>query len=171
MAAQHGQVVLLIDEYDKPLIDYLDDIEQAKANQQTLKNFYSVIKDSDPYLRFMLITGVSKFSKVSIFSDLNNLFDISQHPGFATMLGYTQEELERYFAGRIESIAQQQGMKRTDLLAKIWHYYNGYRWDIDQPSIYNPFSILSFMQTGRFRNFWFETGTPTFFLFDQTDAA
>ncbi|EIJ36808.1 ATP-binding protein [Thiothrix nivea] len=164
LAATQGQVVLLVDEYDKPLIDYLDDIEQAKTNQQILKNFYSVIKDSDPYLRFLLITGVSKFSKVSIFSDLNNLLDISRHPRFATMLGYTQAELEHYFAERIEPLAQQKNLERDTLLEKIRHYYNGYRWDVDQPSLYNPYSILSFMETGRFHNFWFETGTPTFLI-------
>ena len=163
-AEQHGKVVLLIDEYDKPLIDYLDNIKQAKANQQTLKIFYSVIKDSDPYLQFMLITGVSKFSKVSVFSDLNNLLDITQHPRFATLLGYTQKELEYYFEDWMVAIARKQRIERTTLLEKIRHQYNGYRWDVDQPSLYNPFSILSFMDVGRFRNFWFESGTPTFLI-------
>ncbi len=88
IAQQHGKVVLLIDEYDKPLIDYLDNIEQAKENQQTLKNFYSVIKDSDPYLEFMLITSVSEFSKVSVFSDMNNLYDISRDYRIAALTGY-----------------------------------------------------------------------------------
>ena len=97
LAKQHGKVVLLIDEYDKPLIDYLDDIPQAKANQQTMKTFYSVLKDSDPYLEFLLITGVSKFSRVSIFSDLNNLFDLTFDRSASTLLGYTQTELEHYF--------------------------------------------------------------------------
>lgn len=164
LAKTHGKVAILIDEYDKPLIDYLDDIEQAKTNQTILKNFYSVIKDSDPYIEFLLITGVSKFSKVSVFSDLNNLLDISQHQRFATLLGYTQTELEHYFSERIDRLAAQHQLSRAALLEKIRHYYNGYRWDVDQPSVYNPYSILSFMEIGRFGNFWFETGTPTFLI-------
>ncbi|MBU1723044.1 MAG: AAA family ATPase [Gammaproteobacteria bacterium] len=161
LAQQHGKVVLLIDEYDKPLIDYLDDIPQAKANQQTLKTFYSVIKDSDPYLEFLLITGVSKFSRVSIFSDLNNLFDLTMDYSAATLLGYTQEELEHYFAPYMPAVEKRMKVDRAALLADLRHWYNGYTWDLES-SVYNPYSILSFFQAQAFRNFWFESGTPTF---------
>lgn len=163
IAERYGKVVLLIDEYDKPLIDYLDDIDQAKANQKILKNFYSVIKDSDPYLELMLITGISKFSKVSIFSDLNNLYDISQDYRFATLLGYTQEELEHYFQPYMPLIEQRLRLDRPALLAKLKHWYNGYSWDAEH-FVYNPFSILNVFQAARFANFWFETGTPTFLV-------
>ncbi len=161
LANKHSNVVLLIDEYDKPLIDYLDDIPQAKANQQIMKTFYSVIKDSDTYLEFLLITGVSKFSRVSIFSDLNNLADLTMHRRFATLTGYTQQELEHYFAPYMPELEQYCQLSRAELLEKIRYWYNGYTWDL-QTSLYNPFSVLNLFANGDFRNFWFESGTPTF---------
>lgn len=161
LAKQQGNVVLLIDEYDKPLIDYLDDIPQAKANQQTMKTFYSVLKDSDPYLEFLLITGVSKFSRVSIFSDLNNLFDLTFDRSASTLLGYTQTELEHYFTPYMPETESYLGLTRAALQAKIREWYNGYSWDL-RTRVYNPYSILSFFQAQAFRNFWFESGTPTF---------
>ena len=161
LATQYGRVVLLIDEYDKPLIDYVDDLPQAQANQQVMKTFYSVIKDSDDYLEFMLVTGVSKFSKVSIFSDLNHLSDLTLHKGFSDLVGYTQAELEHYFAPYFSGLEQSTGLSRELLLAKIQQWYNGYTWDL-QTHIYNPFSILNLIDTGEFRNFWFESGTPSF---------
>lgn len=161
LATRDGKVVVLIDEYDKPLIDYLDDIPLAKANQQVMKSFYSVVKDSDPYIEFLLITGVSKFSRVSLFSDLNNLYDLSLDRTAATLLGYTQAELEHYFTPYMPEIEHPLNLERPALLTKIREWYNGYSWDL-RTSVYNPFSILSFFQAQDFRNFWFETGTPTF---------
>lgn len=158
-----GQVVLLIDEYDKPIIDYLDNMPQAKAHQQILKAFYSVIKDSDPYIQFLLITGVSKFSKVSVFSELNNLKDITIHPHFTTLVGYTQQEVEYYFAKRITEIAKRRGESEEELLDRIRSWYNGYSWD-GKNFVYNPFSALSFFDSGQFQNYWFSTGTPTFLI-------
>ena len=161
--ADKGKVVLLIDEYDKPIIDYLDDIEQAKENQATLKTFYSVIKNNDPYIEFLLITGVSKFSKVSIFSELNNLTDITINRRFANLTGYTQTELEDSFAPYMPDAESILGLDRSTLLARLQHWYNGYSWD-GRTYVYNPFSILNFFLQVDFRNFWFETGTPTFLL-------
>lgn len=161
LAEAAGHVVLLIDEYDKPLIDYIDDIPQAKTNQKVMKNFYSILKDSDPYLELVLITGVSKFSRVSIFSDLNNLFDLTVDRSAATLLGYTQDELEHYFAPYMPGVEKALGLTRAGLLAKIREWYNGYSWDLPH-TVYNPYSILSFFQARAFRNFWFESGTPTF---------
>lgn len=163
LATQVGKVVLLIDEYDKPLIDYLDDIPQAKANQQVMKTFYSVIKDSDAYLQFLLITGVSKFSKVSIFSDLNHLFDLTFAREAAALTGYTQTELEHYFTPYMPEVEENLALDRPALLEKLRGWYNGYSWD-GRTRVYNPFSILNFFRAGDFRNFWFETGTPTFLL-------
>ncbi|MEZ5537190.1 MAG: AAA family ATPase [Thiolinea sp.] len=163
LSQQAGKVVLLIDEYDKPLIDYLDDIPRAKANQQIMKTFYSVIKDCDPYLEFLLITGVSKFSKVSIFSDLNHLKDLTFDRHASTLTGYTQAELEHYFTPYMPEIEAYQGLSRPELLEKMRKWYNGYSWDA-QNRVYNPFSILNFFSDGQFRNYWFETGTPTFLL-------
>lgn len=159
--SQQGKVVLLIDEYDKPLIDYLDDLPTAQANQKTLKTFYSVLKDSDPYLEFVLLTGISKFSKVSIFSDLNNLFDLTFAPQAMTLTGYTQEELEHYFAPYFPAAMAALELSEQQLLDKLQEWYNGYSWDT-RHRVYNPFAILNFFSFNDFRNFWFESGTPTF---------
>jgi hypothetical protein len=148
------KVVLLIDEYDKPIIDYLDEPEKAEANRDTLKWFYSVLKDSDPYLELVFITGVSAFSKVSIFSDLNNLYNLSLVAPARTLLGITQEELEHYFAEPLKTVDKKE----------VRRWYNGYSWGGTE-KVYNPFSILSFFRGGgEYRNFWFETGTPTFLV-------
>ena len=157
------QVVLLIDEYDKPLVDYIDQIEQAEENRSALKSFFSIIKDADPYIRFFLITGVSRFSKVSLFSDLNHLRDISLHPAHTSIAGYTQDELDHYFGDEFERIGKGNGISSELLGQKIQKWYNGYQWTIGE-RIYNPFSILNFFDSGRFANYWWDTGTPTFLI-------
>jgi hypothetical protein len=162
LAEKYGRVVLLIDEYDKPIIDYLGhNIERAEQHRTILKTLYSVIKDSDAYIEFLMITGVSKFSKVSIFSELNNLTDITFHPRYANLTGISQQELEQYFASKIEELAEKKDTTPQDLLQKIRHWYNGYSWD-GQHFVYNPYSLLSYFDFGLFKNFWFETGTPSF---------
>ena len=157
------KLVLLIDEYDKPLVDYLEDLPQAKTNRDTMKNFFSVIKDCDPYLRFFLITGVSKFSKVSLFSDLNHLEDLTINPYAATLTGYTQTEMERDFSTEIDLLARDHGTDRAAMIDQIRLWYNGYKW-WGQETLYNPFSILNLVKTRTFRNYWWESGTPTFLL-------
>jgi len=161
--SQKNKVVLLIDECDKPIIDYLDDLPQAKSHQQILKSFYSILKDSDEYIRFLMITGVSKFSKVSIFSELNNLTDLTIHPKFTTLVGYTQAELEKYFEEGFQELIGILAPTRVKLLRLIKDWYNGYSWD-GENFVYNPFSVLSFFGAGEFQNFWFTTGTPTFLI-------
>ncbi|WP_420461160.1 AAA family ATPase [Neolewinella sp.] len=148
-----GRVVLLIDEYDKPIIDYLDDLPQAEANRDLLKSFYSVIKDSDPFLELVFITGVSAFSKVSIFSDLNHLRNLSLSPQTNTLVGITEAELDHYFGPVLASVDR----------AQLRRWYNGYSWTGEQ-TVYNPFSLLNFLADGVYRNYWFETGTPTFLV-------
>ncbi|MGB0524262.1 MAG: AAA family ATPase [Flammeovirgaceae bacterium] len=162
LSEQVGKVVILIDEYDKPIIDYLDDIPKAIANREILKSFYSVLKPLDAHLEFVFLTGVSKFSRVSIFSELNNLLDLTLNPKFSTLVGYTQEELEHYFAQELEAMAENYASKEA-LLAKIQEWYNGYSWN-GKDRVYNPFSILNFFHGEVFQNFWFETGTPTFLV-------
>ncbi|HHJ51446.1 MAG TPA: AAA family ATPase, partial [Phaeodactylibacter sp.] len=127
-------------------------------------NFYSVIKDSDPYIRMDFITGVSKFSRVSIFSDLNNLDDLSlQDYRSDTLFGYTQEELEHFFSEHIAFTAPKLGLSEQELIDEIRRWYNGYSWNgVD--FVYNPFSVLSFFQKSVFRNYWFATATPTFLI-------
>ena len=157
------KVVLLIDEYDKPLVDYLDDLPQAEANRDTLKTFFSVIKDADPYLRFFLITGVSKFSKVSLFSDLNHLTDLTIMGRFATLTGYTPEELDHYFGDEYPALAEANGKDVPQIKAEIQRWYNGYQWAVGKP-VYNPFSVLKLFFSQQFSNYWWESGTPTFLL-------
>ncbi|MCB9036814.1 MAG: AAA family ATPase [Lewinellaceae bacterium] len=157
------KVVLLIDEYDKPLVDYIDDPGKVEENRDILKNFFSVIKDADPFLRFFLITGVSKFSKVSLFSDLNHLRDITLVEQFEAIAGYTQAELEAYFESDIEQLAQKSGKSTDALKEEIRLWYNGYSWGAEA-RLYNPFSILNLFASKRFANYWWETGTPTFLI-------
>lgn len=148
-----GKVVLLIDEYDKPLIDYLDDLPQLDANRAVLKQFYSVLKDSDPDIEFAFITGVSAFSKVSLFSDLNNLHDISLSPIANNLVGISASELEANFSVQLDAHDRE----------RVKRWYNGYNW-LGKERIYNPFSLLLFFAEERFRNYWFQTGTPTFLI-------
>ena len=157
------KVIILIDEYDKPIIDYIDDIPQADENRKILKSFYSVIKDSDNYIRFFFVTGVSKFSKVSIFSDLNNLNDITLDENYSVITGYTQEELEYYFPEYINSVEEKYKGIFADIISEIKKWYNGYSWD-GINFVYNPFSILNFFAKRAFRDYWFSTGTPTFLM-------
>jgi hypothetical protein len=146
------KVVVLIDEYDKPILDVIEDIEKAKRNRDILKKFFEILKPSDPYLKLVFLTGVSRFSKVSIFSGLNQLKDITIDPSFATICGYTQSELESVFSDRLKDFDKEK--------IKVW--YNGYSWLGE--SVYNPFDILLLFSEKRFRAFWFETGTPTFLI-------
>ncbi len=163
LAAQEGSVVILVDEYDKPIIDHLEDITQAEINRDILKNLYSVIKASDPYIRFFMITGVSKFSHVSIFSDLNNLNDITFHPKYSQLLGYTEAELQTNFAPWLDSLASEYADIYPDIQKTVRLWYDGYSWDGRQ-FVYNPFSILSLCDSLRFEDYWFQTGTPTFLM-------
>ncbi len=159
-----GKIIILIDEYDKPILDNVTN-KSIKSIRETLESFYSVIKATEPYQRFVLLTGVSKFARVSVFSKLNNLTDITMDARFATMLGYTQEELEANFAEYIEHVCREQKMDKAELLDKLKLWYNGYRFEEDAATVYNPVSIGKFFESGgKFKNYWFETGTPSFLL-------
>ncbi|MDD2652712.1 MAG: AAA family ATPase [Sulfurimonas sp.] len=147
------KVVILVDEYDKPILDNIENTEIARLMREELKNFYSVIKGSDEYLKFVFITGVSKFSKVSLFSGLNNILDITLNPKYATICGYTQNDVETVFAKHLNG---------QDFV-KIRHWYNGYKFLGE--GVYNPFDILLFISNEFiYRNYWFSTATPTFLL-------
>ena len=145
-------VVILVDEYDKPMLDNIENTETAAALREELKNYYSVIKDADPYIRFVFITGVSKFSKVSLFSGLNNLEDITVNKRFSSLCGYTENELNTVFTDCLVDVDPDQ--------VKQW--YNGYNWLGEE--VYNPFDILLYLKTKEFSNYWFETGTPSFLI-------
>lgn len=159
------KVVFLVDEYDKPIVEYLrkDELPTAEEHKKWLRMFYSPLKELDPYLRFVFITGVSKFSKVSLFSDLNQLQDITLQSKYATLLGYTEAEIDYYFQNRLQEIAVEQGKTYNELYAEMRKWYNGYSWN-GKDKVYNPTSMLNFLDTGEFKNYWFETGTPTFLI-------
>ena len=161
-AKELGKVVILIDEYDKPLVEniYSPHIEEIR---QVLENFYINIKASDEHLRFVFMTGVTKFSKVSVFSKLNNLRDITMSEAFATMYGYTQEEVEHYFGERIDALADKNKVDRIEYREKIQKWYNGFRFNENSLTVYNPVSLgMFFNENGKFSNYWFSTGSPTF---------
>ncbi len=163
LATRDGKIVILVDEYDKPLLGHLGQ-PTATAIQAVLKQFYSVIKTTESAQRFALITGVSKFAKVSIFSDLNNLTDLTMDPRTATLLGYTQEELETAFPDYIERLAGAIGRTRAETLDVLREWYNGYRFHKLAATVYNPVSVMKCFDTQEIRNYWFETGTPTFLV-------
>lgn len=146
------QVVLLIDEYDKPILDNLSTPSLAGELRDELKSFYSIIKDLDPYLKFVLLTGVSRFSKTGIFSGLNNLNDITLDAEYSSICGYTGSDLEEVFTDHLS------GFDRDT----VQDWYNGYSWTGE--SVYNPFDILLLFSKGTYRSYWFETGTPTFLI-------
>ena len=153
------QTVLLIDEYDKPMLDNIGNPRLARQMRDTLHGFYSIIKTADEHLRFVLLTGVSKFAKVSIFSGLNNLQDISLNPDYGSICGYTEEDLEDVFDEHLQGADHEQ----------LRYWYNGYNF-LGIKRVYNPYDILNFIDQSRsfgefyFGNHWFETGTPTFVI-------
>ena len=161
--AQGKKVVVLVDEYDKPVIDYLEDIPEAIENRDILKDFYSALKAQNHNIRFLFLTGVSKFSKISVFSDLNHLKDLTINPRYSKMLGYTQEEIEQYFSYYIAQWEKKNRQNRNVLFEQLKDHYNGYSWD-GINFVYNPFSILSFFDNYQFNNYWFATGSPTFLV-------
>ena len=158
-----GQMVLLIDEYDKPLLGHLmkSDVSEFR---DALKAFYSLVKTLESKQRFTFLTGVSKFSKVSIFSDLNNLKDYTMHPKAATLFGYTHDEVLKYFPGRIHELAVANGLTDAEAFAKIIEWYDGYRFEESSLRVINPVSLGCCFDRGKFRNYWAETAMPTFLL-------
>lgn len=165
LASAHGKVVLLVDEYDKPIIDFLEkhELEQAKLNRDVLREFYGVLKNSDTLLELVFITGISKFSKVSLFSHLNNLTDITLSKHYATLTGYTQAELEFYFDDYLTACAENLEISKAELLEQMKIWYDGYSWD-GKTEVYNPFGTLRFFHDQVFRNHWFSTGSPDFLV-------
>jgi hypothetical protein len=162
--ALRNKVVILIDEYDYPLINNLHNLRIAEANRRVLRNFFSVIKSMDAYLRAIFITGVTKFSKTSIFSGLNNLNDLSLDPIASTLLGYTEEEITSNFSDYSNLMAEHEGTTRDKIEQEIQLWYNGYRFSREPSKVYNPFSVLYCLKKQDFENYWFESGTPSFLV-------
>ena len=164
-AEKYGQqVVVLIDEYDKPMLQAIGNEALQTEYRNTLKAFYGVLKSCDKYLRFAMLTGVTKFSKVSVFSDLNNLMDISLSSRFASICGITEQELHQYFKEDIRLLGESQGMSPEDTAQELKQWYDGYHFSDRSEDIYNPFSLLNTFAQRQFGSYWFETGTPTFLV-------
>ena len=157
-------VVVLVDEYDKPLLQTLCNIPLMEEYRQTLKAFYGVLKSSDRYLRFVFLTGVTKFAQVSVFSDLNQLNDISMKPQYATICGITMQELTHTFAPEIQQLAEHNGLTQEEALQKMKISYDGYHFCEFAEGVFNPFSVLNLFDGYKFSNYWFQTGTPTFLV-------
>ena len=169
---KYGQIVVLFDEYEMVITDniYNENIEEMR---DVLSSFYQVLKDMDSYIHFVFITGVTKYTKLSLFSKLNNLRDISMDSEYAEMFGYTQEELEHYFAEHIEEKMAINGMDRETLLAGVKKQYNGYRFSPNAKTVYNPVSVGSFMSSSNvgFDNYWIDTGGRLTMLYDIADES
>ena len=155
-------VVILIDEYDKPILQTLRDPELQAEHRAQLKAFYSVLKTQDRYIKFAFLTGVTKFGKISVFSDLNNLIDISMDYRYVNLCGTTEEELKSYFKEGISELASANGDSESETIDKLRMCYGGYHFEKNSEGMYNPFSVLNTLAKHRYKNYWFETGTPTF---------
>ena len=159
------QVVILVDEYDKPLLQTIDNEELHDKFKTILKGVYSILKECDEYIRFGFLTGVTKFSKISLFSDLNNLMDISLDENYTDICGITEEEIKTNFKEHLQAFAEKENTTKEDILSQLKAMYDGYHFskntDVD---IYNPFSLINSLTRREFENYWFQTGTPTFLI-------
>lgn len=165
VASKTGKrVVILVDEYDKPMLQAIGNEALQAEFRSTLKAFYGNLKSCDEYIKFAFLTGVTKFGKVSIFSDLNHLTDISLDSRFADICGITETELHDYFDEGIQELADANGMSKEDCYARLKRDFDGYHFSIDGPGMYNPFSVLNAIGRRQFGDYWFETGTPTFLV-------
>ena len=158
------RVVVLVDEYDKPLLQAINDEALQDEFRATLKAFYSVLKTQDRYIKFALLTGVTKFGKVSVFSDLNNLIDLSMNRRYQSICGITKEEITKYFDESVHELAEGYGMSYDAALARLKEDYDGYHFVNNGVDVYNPFSLLNTFANCEFGRYWFETGTPSYLV-------
>ena len=158
------KVVILIDEYDAPLLDVVHEEETLPVLRNVMRNFYSPLKDCDPYLKFVFLTGITKFSQLSIFSELNNLSNISMLPEFAAVCGITKEEMLRKMQEYIDDLAGSMQMTHDEVVLALTRLYDGYHFTSPSPDIFNPFSLLQAFNTRRLDSYWFASGTPTYLI-------
>lgn len=158
------KVVILIDEYDAPLLDVAHEDSQLSILREVMRNFYSPLKACDPYLKFVFLTGITKFSQLSIFSELNNLKNISMMPEFAAICGITAEEMQTQMSDHIDDIATHLGMTRDETTSKLRQQYDGYHFTWPSPDVFNPFSLLNAFQDHALNSYWFASGTPTYLI-------
>ena len=159
-----SKVVILIDEYDKPLLQTIENAALQKEYRETLKAFYGVMKSMDGYIQFAMLTGVTKFGKISVFSDLNNLDDISMREPYANLCGISEQEIHDNLEEELHELAKLQNMTYEETCAKLKEYYDGYHFVENTIGIYNPFSLLHTFKYNKFGNYWFETGTPSYLV-------
>lgn len=163
--AQTGQkVVVLIDEYDAPLLDVVHEDTSLGVLREVMRNFYSPLKDSDRMLRFVFLTGITKFSQLSIFSELNNITNVSMHQEYAGICGITKEELLDKFDEDIDVLAGRLGLTHEQALSKLKENYDGYHFTWPSSDIFNPYSLLNCLAEGQMNSYWFGSGTPTYLL-------
>ncbi len=161
--SKNTQVVILVDEYDQAITDFILEPQKRFEHQRILKSLYGVFKPMNSKIKFLMLTGVSKIGKISLFSDLNNIFDISLDESFSTLCGYTKAEIEQYLLPDIELVAMRFQKPLEEFWKDVQHWYNGYSWD-GITKVYCPFSFLVFLAQKRFKSYWYETGTPTFLM-------
>lgn len=158
------QVVILIDEYDAPLLDVVHESENLEALRNTMRNFYSPLKGCEPMLRFVFMTGITKFSQLSIFSELNNIRNVSMDEPYAGICGITKDELLTQMAEGIDELSQHLELSREDTLQELKHHYDGYHFCWPSPDVYNPYSLINCLADGKLDSYWFGSGTPTYLL-------
>ncbi len=158
------KVVILIDEYDAPLLDVVHEEENLPILRKVMRNFYSPLKALAPYLEFVFLTGITKFSQLSIFSELNNIVNISMDKKYATICGITEQEMEQFMHPGIEYMAEQSGISYEEMFKKLKDMYDGYHFTWPSPDIYNPFSLLNALEREEIDNYWFGSGTPTYLV-------
>ena len=158
------QVVVLIDEYDAPLLDVAHDKDKLTALRNVMRNFYSPLKYREPVLRFVFLTGITKFSQVSIFSELNNITLLSMNDDYAGICGITKEELLTQMSDDIEELAEKRGITKEQAIDKLKEYYDGYHFTAESPDIFNPYSLLNCFNEKKFGSYWFASGTPTYLI-------
>ena len=158
------QVVILIDEYDAPLLDVVHEETSLGVLRNVMRNFYSPLKDYEPYLRFVFLTGITKFSQMSIFSELNNIANVSMLPQYAGICGITLEELQTQMAADVEALGEKLGKTKEEMLTTLCEYYDGYHFSEQSPDIFNPFSLLNAMANDKLDYYWFASGTPTYLI-------
>ena len=159
------RVVILVDEYDKPMLQAIGNEVLQTEYRNTLKAFYGALKSCDRYIRFAFLTGVTKFGKVSVFSDLNSLEDISPLPQYCTLCGISENELHHYFDNGVQALAEANDMTKEDCYERLKQDFDGYHFTMNSPGMYNPFSLLNTLKNQVFRDYWFETGTPSFLVY------
>ncbi|MDM8305353.1 ATP-binding protein [Phocaeicola salanitronis] len=163
--AKYGkQVVVLIDEYDAPLLDVVHEERDLPTLRNVMRNFYSPLKACDPYLRYVFLTGITKFSQLSIFSELNNIQNISMVKEYAALCGITEEEMRTQMDADLDAFAEKTGMDKEQLVEKLKSYYDGYHFTWPSPDIYNPYSLMNAFGEGELNAYWFQSGTPTYLI-------